>query len=67
MTLNHLKPGQTATIKKVPLPRLTELGLIPGTKIRLVTKGPFGDPLRISFYGCELLLDQKTAEKTEVE
>ena len=49
MTLNQLKPGQTASIRRVPLPRLTELGLIAGTTVKLIAKGPFGEPLHISF------------------
>ncbi len=67
MKLIDLKKGERAKIVAVPIPRMKELGLILGTEINLISKGPFGNPVEISFQGCDLLLDRRTAAKTEVE
>lgn len=67
MKLTEFKAGDHGRITAVPLPRMLELGLIPGTLFRLVSKGPFGDPVELSFYGCDLLIDGKTAAETEAE
>lgn len=66
MKLTDLKTGERGILTAVPLHRLTELGLIPGTTVQLLSKGPFGEPIEISFEGCDLLLDRETARKTEV-
>lgn len=65
--LSQLQPGQSAKITAVPNIRLTEIGLIPGTNVKLIAKGPFKTPLHISFHSCELLIDRHTAEFVEVE
>lgn len=67
MKLTDLKKGEAATVAAVPYPRMEELGLIPGTTVILLSKGPFGEPLEIGFGGSTLLLDRQTAQKTEVE
>ncbi len=67
MKLTDLKKGQSARIVAVPLPRMKELGLIPGTQFILLSRGPFGAPIEITFEGCDLLLDRTTAAETEVE
>lgn len=67
MKLTDLKNGERAKIITVPLPRMKELGLIPGTRITFISKGPFSNPIEISFGGCDLLLDRRTAAETEVE
>ena len=52
MTLASLQPGQAGTIIQLDgargfRRRLMELGLVPGTSIRLVGVAPLGDPLEI--------------------
>jgi Fe2+ transport system protein FeoA len=54
--LAELPLGQSATVQEVKGPRpfrrrLLEMGLVPGTEIRLVTIAPLGDPLRIEVRG----------------
>ena len=67
MKLIDLTKGQCARILAVPLPRMKELGLIPGTQIVLLSPSSLGSPIEISFGGCDLLIDCKTAARTEVE
>ena len=67
MTMEHLSCGQTAKIISLPLTRMEELGLTPGTLFRLIKKGPGKTPLHITFKGCDLLIDRHTAAKTEIE
>ncbi len=67
MKLIDLKIGCSGTVVRVPAARLKEIGLVPGTRVTIVSKGLFGNPLEIAFAGNYLLIDRKTAEQTEVE
>ena len=67
MKLTDLKKGDQGELTYVPLPRLEELGLIPGMLVTLRSAGPGGSPVEISCGGCDLLIDRKTAEQTEVK
>lgn len=63
MNLTHLKKGSLARIsdldvESVPL-KLLEMGCLPGNKIELVQKAPFGDPL------CFRINDTNVAIRTE--
>ena len=56
LSLAALPLGQAATVTSVAGPRafrrrLLEMGLVPGTSIRVVTIAPLGDPLRIEVRG----------------
>jgi ferrous iron transport protein A len=49
MTLDSLKPGQSAVIKQVChssgiAQRLRDLGLLPGTAVKCTLKSPSGNP-----------------------
>jgi ferrous iron transport protein A len=46
--------------------RLREMGLVPGTRVQLVRRAPFGDPLEISVRGALVSLRQIEAETIEV-
>ena len=52
-TLIDLKPGDRATISRIPdgdpelLRYLGELGLVPGSKVELVAFAPFGGPVTV--------------------
>jgi len=51
-SLAELPLGRAAKVKAVEGPRafrrrLLEMGLVPGTEVRVVTIAPLGDPLRI--------------------
>ncbi len=58
-------------IKSLPtgsplLTRLRELGLLPGTAVRLVRRAPMGDPIQICLRGSHLSLRQREAEQVEI-
>lgn len=66
-----LPVGNTAVISAVPtgiesLTRLRELGLVPGTKVRMVRKAPLGDPMEISLRGSRLAMRLREAIQIEV-
>ncbi|RME70400.1 MAG: ferrous iron transport protein A [Verrucomicrobia bacterium] len=70
--LSELPAGGMATLKALPLDggtfvRLREMGLTPGTAIRLVRRAPLGDPIEIEVRGYLLSLRKAEAERVEVE
>ena len=72
MHLNELSVGQTAKIVKVggegPLRlRFLDMGLIPGTEIKLMKVAPMGDPIEVRLRGYELTMRLDEAEWIEVE
>ena len=72
MKLNEMKVGSTAVIRRVggegPLRcRFLDMGLIPGTKVRLQKVAPMGDPIEIRVRGYELTLRVEDGKKIEVE
>ncbi len=71
MTLNELKPGDSAVITDVAGDgalrcRLLDMGLIPKTKVRLIKIAPMGDPIEIEVRGYELTLRIDDAKKIAV-
>ena len=61
MTLNELKPGQSAVIENVGgdgalRQHLLDMGIIPGAAAALVKFAPMGDPLEIRIHGYELTI-----------
>jgi len=47
--------------------RLLEMGLVPGTRIRVVTIAPLGDPLRIEVRGGQWSIRRTEAAQIEVD
>ena len=47
--------------------RLLELGLVPGTKVKIVTVAPLGDPLRIAIRDGEWSIRRAEAAQITVE
>jgi ferrous iron transport protein A len=47
--------------------RLQELGLTPGTEVRVVGVSPLGDPLELSVRGARVSIRKKEAFEIEVE
>ena len=50
MTLNQLPEGETARIESLGMEgrlrrRLMDIGMIPGTRVECLERGPFGDPV----------------------
>ena len=72
MTLNELKPGQSAVITSVGGEmelrcRLLDMGLIPHTRVTLQKVAPMGDPIEIHIRGYELTLRVDDAKKIGIE
>lgn len=72
MTLNELKPGQSAVITAVGGEgalrcRLLDMGLIPKTKVTVRKVAPLGDPIEVTVRGYELSLRKADAEMIEIE
>lgn len=42
--------------------RLMELGLVPGTPVKVVNVAPLGDPLELSVRGCRLSIRRRQAQ-----
>lgn len=72
MTLNELKINKRAVIKTVGgegalRQHFLDMGLIPGTVLKLVKLAPLGDPMEIRIHGYELTLRLEDAAKIEIE
>lgn len=70
-TLGEVAVGQSATIAKLhgegALRRhLMDLGLIRGTRFKVVKVAPLGDPIQISVRGYELTIRKEEAAIVEV-
>ena len=72
MTLDELKPGQSAVITSVGGEgalrcRLLDMGLIPKTKVTVRKVAPLGDPMELNVRGYELSVRKADAEMIEVQ
>jgi len=70
-TLINLKPNQTARVVRVHGQgalrlRMMELGLTPGTPIRVRKIAPLGDPIEIHVRGYALSLRKEDAALVEI-
>ena len=71
MTLDQLKPGQSAVITAVsgsgPLAqRLMALGLLEGTGVAMIRRALGGDPLEINVMGYSLSLRKSEARQIAI-
>jgi len=71
-SLAQIPIGQPATVCGVDGPRafrrrLLEMGLVPGTEVRVVTVAPLGDPLQIEVRGGQWSIRRTEAAQIEVE
>jgi len=71
-SLAEIPMGRTVTVRTVDgarafRRRLLEMGLVPGTLVRLVTVAPLGDPLRIEVRGGQWSIRRAEAAKIQVE
>lgn len=70
--LTQLKDGSTAIIKDIPvghdehITRLRELGLVPGTRIRVVRRAPLGDPIEVAVRGSRIAMRRSEARHIEI-
>ena len=73
MTLDQLPVGGKCVIRQVGNQRgavkrrLIDMGLTPGTEVKLIKMAPFGDPMELQLRGYELSLRKEDAEMIEVE
>jgi len=72
MTLREIKAGQSARVRTVGgigalRQHFLDMGIIPGTDVKVVKYAPMGDPVEISLHGYELTLRLDDAAKIEVE
>ena len=70
-SLAEIPLGRAATVVTVDGPRafrrrLLEMGLVPGTAIRVVTVAPLGDPLRIEVRGGHWSIRKAEAAQIQV-
>ena len=70
MTLNDLSIGKEAVITAVNGEgalrlRLLDMGLIPGTKVKVIKIAPLGDPIELR--GYELTIRREHAKEIDVE
>lgn len=72
MTMDELKPGQSAYIPSVSgsgalRHHLLDMGLTPQTEVTLQKAAPMGDPVQITLRGYELTLRLDEAQKITIE
>ena len=71
MTLREIKEGQSARVTTVGgsgalRQHFLDMGIIPGTDVKVVKYAPMGDPVEICLHGYELTLRLDDAGKIEV-
>ena len=72
MTIRDLEIGQSGVITKVGgegalRQHFLDMGVIPGTVVKVVKYAPMGDPVQLSIHGYDLTLRIADAEKIDVE
>ena len=72
MTLDELKTGQNAVIQKINgkgalRQHFLDMGVIPGTKIKVQKFAPMGDPMEITIHGYELTMLLADARKITIK
>ena len=70
-SLANLRPGQAAEIVSIDCDRrmsrrLMEMGLLPGTEIRVVRVAPLGDPLELRLRDYSLSVRRSEASRIAV-
>jgi ferrous iron transport protein A len=70
--MRQMKDNQSATIKAVKANgemgrRIRDMGLIPGTKIKIQGRAPLKDPVALRVMGFTLTLRNSEADFIEVE
>lgn len=71
-SLAEIPRGCSATVREVAgsrsfRRRLLEMGLVPGTSVRVITIAPLGDPLRIEVRGGEWSMRRAEAAQIAVD
>jgi Fe2+ transport system protein FeoA len=71
LTLEQVAVGASVVVESVGgarafRRRLMELGIIPGTRVKVLRVAPFGDPLELSARGCNLSIRASEAREVQV-
>lgn len=71
MTLDEAQVGEAVTVEQVGgergfRRRIMELGLIPGTRARVLRVAPLGDPIELESRGCNLSIRHAEARCIQV-
>jgi Fe2+ transport system protein FeoA len=71
-SLAEIPLGRSVKVRTIDGPRafrrrLLEMGLVPGTEVKIVTVAPFGDPLRICVRGGEWSIRKREAAQISVD
>ncbi len=71
MKLRAMKTGQTGTIQTISVKgilglRLREMGLVPGTSIKMEGRAPLQDPVKIRLHGQIITLRNNEADHIEM-
>jgi ferrous iron transport protein A len=69
--LAGLLPGERALVRRVHgapefSRRMSELGLVPGTEVRMIRRAPFGDPIEFVVRGTHFSIRRAEAEGIRV-
>ncbi len=72
LSVAELRPEQSGTVVRVGgerafRRRLMELGLVPGTEVRLRKIAPLGDPLELEVRGGRISIRKREAAAVELE
>lgn len=72
MTLKDLKPGDQGRVLSIgekgpSRRRIMEMGVTPGTVVKVVKVAPLGDPIEVNIRGYELSLRKEEALKIVME
>ncbi len=68
MTLFDLKPGEEGTVAAIGCKgalkrRIMDMGVTPGTAIKVIKIAPLGDPIEVNIRGYELSLRKEEAKQ----
>ncbi len=71
MTLNELKPHQECRVVEVKVEgvvgqRLSDMGFIPGTRIKVIRNAPLVDPVDLLIRGYHVSIRHSEAKEIEV-
>lgn len=71
-TLDRLENGESAQVAAVLVQgkikrRLVEMGITPGTRVKVTKRAPLGDPIEIELRGYKLTIREEDARGIRVE
>ncbi len=72
MKLDELNPGEAGTVvslgeKGPSRRRIMDMGVTPGTSVKVIKVAPLGDPIEVNIRGYELSLRKEEASRIEIK